>query len=94
MVLLEAQAHGCPVVAGRYGGVASAMQDGRTGLLSPPGNALDFAATVLSLMDDAARRTALGEAAARFVREERGLAQAAATLRGGILPLLAVEAIA
>jgi glycosyltransferase involved in cell wall biosynthesis len=38
MALLEAQAHACPVVAGAYGGVASVVEDGRTGILTVPGD--------------------------------------------------------
>jgi glycosyltransferase involved in cell wall biosynthesis len=89
MVLLEAQALGCPVVAGAYGGVASVVEDGRTGLLAPPGDSAAFAAAVGGLLDDSGRRAALSRAAARFVREERGLALAARRLRAGLDPLLA-----
>ncbi len=88
MVLLEAQALGCPVVAGAYGGVASVVEDGRTGLLTPPGDAAAFAAAVGVLLDDPERRTAMSDAAGRFIREERGLAQAARRLRQGLAPLL------
>jgi glycosyltransferase involved in cell wall biosynthesis len=89
MALLEGQALGCPVVAGAYGGVASVVQDGRTGLLAPPGDAVAFAAAVRSLLDDPGRIARLSRAAARFVREERGLAGAARRLRAGLEPLLA-----
>ena len=37
LVLLEAMAAGCPVVACRAGGVPDAVQDGRTGFLFAPG---------------------------------------------------------
>jgi glycosyltransferase involved in cell wall biosynthesis len=88
MVLLEAQALGCPVVAGAYGGVASVVEDGRTGLLTPPGDAAAFAAAVGALLDSPERRAAMSAAARRFVQEERGLAQAAHRLRQGLGPLL------
>jgi glycosyltransferase involved in cell wall biosynthesis len=88
MVLLEAQALGCPVVAGAYGGVASVVEDGRTGLLTPPGDAAAFAAAVGALLDNPERRAVMSAAAARFIREERGLAQAAHRLRQGLAPLL------
>lgn len=81
MALLEAQAHACPVVAGAYGGVASVVEDGRTGILTAPGDVASFAAAVSSLMADGWRREALGESARAFVREERSLAQAAIRLR-------------
>lgn len=88
MVLLEAQALGCPVVAGAFGGVASVVEHGRTGLLARPGDAHAFAAAVAGLLDDPGRVAALSAAAARFVREERGLATAARRLRAGLASLL------
>ena len=88
MVLLEAQAHGCPVVAGRNGGVASVVRHGETGLLSPGRDAAAFADAVATLFGDAPLRRRLGAAARRFVRDERGLAQAAGRLRGALLPLV------
>jgi glycosyltransferase involved in cell wall biosynthesis len=86
MALLEAQAHGCPVVAGAYGGVASVVEDGGTGLLTAPGDAASFAAAVGALMADPRRREALGRGARAFVRDERSLAQAAARLRAILAP--------
>jgi glycosyltransferase involved in cell wall biosynthesis len=88
LVFLEAQAFGCPVVAGAYGRVASVVRDGETGVLAPPGDARAFAASIEALMDSPERRSALGGAARRFVVEERGLAQAAARLRSALLPLV------
>ena len=84
MVLLEAQAMGCPVVAGRYGGVADAMRAGETGLLSEPGDAPALAAGIRALLDDPARRVRMGMQGAKFVRGERGLSDAAARLRAGL----------
>ncbi len=81
MVLLEAQAAGCPVVAGGYGGVRDALHDGLTGIVTPPGDALAFAEAVAGLLADPARRSAMGLAARRFVAEERSLVHAAAILR-------------
>ncbi len=43
MALLEAQAAGCPVIAGASGGVPAIIADGKTGFLTPPGSAADFA---------------------------------------------------
>jgi glycosyltransferase involved in cell wall biosynthesis len=92
MALLEAQAFGCPVVAGAYGGVRSVVRDGATGVLAAPGDAAAFADAVAALIDDPGRRRALGTAARQFVAEERGLPQAAARLRSALLPLVAAEA--
>ncbi|WP_230532981.1 glycosyltransferase family 4 protein [Microvirga roseola] len=88
MVLLEAQINGCPVVAGAYGGVASVVMDGRTGLLTRPGDAGAFADAVEELLSDRGRLRLLGSAAARFVREERHLDAAALRLRNALTPLM------
>jgi glycosyltransferase involved in cell wall biosynthesis len=87
MVLLEAQAMGCPVLAGGFGGVGSVMQPGLTGLMPPPGDIASFAADLSRLIADPALRERMGAAASRFVREERGLETAAAILRGNLVDL-------
>ncbi len=80
MALLEAQACGLPVVAGRTDGVPAIVADGETGLLPPPGDAAAFARAVRALLDDPARREAMGQAAqARAVRHH-SIRSAAATL--------------
>jgi glycosyltransferase involved in cell wall biosynthesis len=91
MVLLEAQAFGCPVVAGAYGGVASVVRDGETGILTPPGNADAVANAVGMILGDRERRLSLGAAARRFVSEERGLQRAAERLRASLVPLVTNE---
>jgi glycosyltransferase involved in cell wall biosynthesis len=69
--LLDAMAHGLPVVARKAGGVPEVVEDGRNGLLVP---GEDFAAAVLQLLDDPALAARLG-AAARQTIEERFTAQ-------------------
>ncbi len=87
MVLLEAQAFGCPVVAGAYGGVGSVVRDGETGLLMRPGDVPAFAAGLSALLEDPERITRLGSAAHHFVREERNLDHAAARLHAALARL-------
>ena len=65
MALLEAQAAGLPVVAGRSPGVASVVADGKTGMLVPEGDAGAFAEAVKTLLTDPEQRRALGRAASR-----------------------------
>ena len=49
MVLVEAFAHGLPVIASNLGGMAEIVQDGITGLHFEPGNSKDLAEKVLWL---------------------------------------------
>jgi glycosyltransferase involved in cell wall biosynthesis len=87
MVLLEAQAFGCPVVAGAYGGVASVVEDGRTGLLTSPGSSAAFADAVAAMLDSPDRRESFRLAARSFVQEERSIDRAAMRLRAALDPL-------
>jgi glycosyltransferase involved in cell wall biosynthesis len=91
LVFLEAQAFGCPVLASAYGGVASVVRDGETGVLTPPGDIAAFTAALEALIANPPRRQALGASAKRFVAEERGLPQAAERLRSALVPLLPTE---
>jgi glycosyltransferase involved in cell wall biosynthesis len=88
MVLLEAQAMSCPVLAGGYGGVASVIQPGRTGLMPPPGDVEAFARDLAALIADPPRRASMGQAALLFARRERNLDGAAAILRTALKPLI------
>jgi len=80
LALLEAQACGVPVVAGRTPGVAAIVDDGRTGQLTPPGDTAAFAAAVGALLDDPAGRAAMGRQACVHARQRHGLASAARAL--------------
>lgn len=80
MALLEAQASGVPVIAGRSGGVGDIVADTATGLLTAPGDADAFAAAVRALAVDPARRTRYGAAARQKVLREHDLPAAAARL--------------
>ncbi|MEE1654804.1 glycosyltransferase family 4 protein [Microvirga sp. CF3062] len=89
MVLLEAQAMGCPVLAGAYGGVASVVKHGETGILAQPGDISAFADALRNLVQDRDRLRSLGANALRFVRQERDLDHAALRLRNALEPLTA-----
>ena len=89
MALLEAQAHGCPVVAGSFGGVPSVVRHGETGILTRPGDPADFARAVSELLMDDELRRQLGTRARRFVRSDRGLEAAAERIRVALSALLA-----
>ncbi|WP_312896995.1 glycosyltransferase family 4 protein [Microvirga soli] len=89
MVLLEAQALGCPVLAGAYGGVASVVKHGETGMLTHPGDIAAFADGLSNLLQDRDLLRSLGTNAQRFVRQERDLDHAALRLRNALEPLTA-----
>ena len=68
-VAMEAMIVGKPVVASRTGGLADIVAHERTGLLVPPGDVAALRDALQALIDDPARRAALGEAGRRRVRE-------------------------
>jgi glycosyltransferase involved in cell wall biosynthesis len=70
-VVLEAMASGMPVVASRAGGVGDTVQSGTTGLLVEPGDSpAQFAAAVLSLVDQAELRRKMSRAARAFAQSQ------------------------
>jgi glycosyltransferase involved in cell wall biosynthesis len=93
LALLEAQAAGVPVVAGREGGVAEVVADGRSGVLAPPRDPDAFASAVRDLLERPERRAAMAQAAGRFVREERSIGHAAAELSAALAAAEAIRAL-
>lgn len=91
MALLEAQAAGLPVVAGRSGGVASIVAEGETGMLAPETDASAFADAVGALLADPYRRRALGRAAMRRAARENDISVAADLLHRHIRRLTAAR---
>jgi glycosyltransferase involved in cell wall biosynthesis len=69
-VALEALATGTPVIASRVGGLPSAIEDGVTGRLVPPGDPVALATAIHELLSNPVAARQLGEAArARTIRE-------------------------
>jgi glycosyltransferase involved in cell wall biosynthesis len=60
LVLLEALAHGTPVVASRVGGIPEFVPDGKAGVLVPPLDEAALGQALLSLWPDERRRRDLG----------------------------------
>ncbi|WP_314946303.1 glycosyltransferase family 4 protein [Bradyrhizobium cosmicum] len=71
--ILEAMAHGKPIVASRIGGIPELVRDGSTGLLFEPGDVSQLSETIRKLLTDRHRREALGRNARRIVEIEYSL---------------------
>lgn len=80
MALLEAQAAGLPVVAGNVGGVSDIVRDGKTGLLTPEGDAAAFAQALKILIETPAHRRAFSAEARRITAEQHSITIAARQL--------------
>jgi glycosyltransferase involved in cell wall biosynthesis len=89
LAMLEAQAVGLPVVAGRRPGSASMIDDGATGLLPAAGDVEAFASSIAALLDDPVRRRAMGARARRHAEQAHSLPSASAALDGLLQRVLA-----
>lgn len=70
LAALEAMDAARPVIASRVGGLAEVIEDGRTGVLVPPGDPEALAGAIGALLDHPERGRALGEAARWHVESE------------------------
>lgn len=68
-VLLEAMVLGKPVVATRVGGIVDVVDDGKNGILVPPGDYNAFATALITLLQDRQLRVKMGEAAKQKIDE-------------------------
>jgi phosphatidyl-myo-inositol alpha-mannosyltransferase len=68
IVLVEAMAAGVPVLASDLDAFREVLDDGRVGALFPTGDVAKLGDALCALLDDPARREALGTAASRWVR--------------------------
>jgi glycosyltransferase involved in cell wall biosynthesis len=69
-VLLEAMSCGTPVIASDIGGVTIVVENGRTGLLVPPGDARALANAIAAMAGDPLKRQAFGQAARHAIEEQ------------------------
>ncbi len=77
IALLEASACGKPLIAGRSGGIADAVQDGITGLLLNPVDFREVATTIVRLLNEPDLAKQLGENGRRWVENEMNWTRAA-----------------
>ncbi|MEO5740623.1 MAG: glycosyltransferase family 4 protein [Vicinamibacterales bacterium] len=72
--VLEAMAHGLPVIASNVGGIPEVVEHGKEGLLIPPGDPHALAAAIRQLASNAQLRLKLGAAALERARGQFSLA--------------------
>jgi glycosyltransferase involved in cell wall biosynthesis len=89
--LMEAMAVGRPVVSTRISGIPELVEDGREGLLVPPGDAPALAEAIASLLGDRERCARMGEAARRKVSAEFDAAANARRLAARIRAVVAAH---
>ncbi len=73
LVVLEAMAHGIPVLASAVGAIPEIVVDGETGLLVPPADSAALRAGLERLLKDPELRTRLGAAGAERARSQFSL---------------------
>lgn len=78
--VLEAMAHGKPIVASDIGGLPELVRHGRTGLLFEPGNAQQLSSYVRILLGDPDLRRKLGNEARKIAETEYSLERHGAAL--------------
>ena len=75
LALLEAMVCGLPVLATRVPGNVDVVEEGLTGVLIPPGDPDGLARAAVELLEDPARRRALGEAGRERVESQFALSR-------------------
>lgn len=66
--VMEAQAHGLPVIASDVGGLPTLVHDGKTGILFPKEDTDKLAKAIIRLIENPAKRNELGKAGQEFIR--------------------------
>ncbi len=70
VVLMEALAAGLPVVTTRIAGISELVEDGKSGILVPPGDAESLTDAIRDLLNAPAKRISMGEVGTRKVQAE------------------------
>lgn len=88
VAFIEAAAAGLAIVAGRSGGIAHIVEDGRTGLVVDAGDAVGMAAALERLLRDPAEAAEMRRLAAVRARDVNDIAAAAELLRNDLADLV------
>ncbi len=83
-----AMAAGVPPVATRVGGVPEVVEDGKTGLLIPPGDSYSLANGIATLLEDRVLARQMGESAREVVVSRfslTGMVQAYQEIYAGLI---------
>jgi len=75
VALLEAMAHGLPVVVTDVGGIGEVVEHGKDGLLCPPGDPEALAANIVKVVGDGRLRSRLGRSARNKIETRYSIAQ-------------------
>ncbi len=75
--VMEAQAAGLPVVASCVGGLPTLVEEGKTGLLVPPGSPERIAQAVLEILRDREKAREMGRTAREFIKNNFSMQQMA-----------------
>ncbi len=70
LAILESMAAGVPVIASRVGGIPNLVDDGRTGMLVPPGDGAELTAAMQRALADPEGIRTMGEQARDFVERK------------------------
>jgi glycosyltransferase involved in cell wall biosynthesis len=81
MAIIEAMAHGLPVIATAVGAIPDAVIDGETGILVPVGSPAELECAIARLVDDPAERQRLGRNGRRHFERNFDLEKFHARLR-------------
>ena len=89
LALLEAMAHGLAIVATPVGAHAEVIDNGKNGLLVPPGDGAALAAALRQIITDKALRRRLGQAARDSFLAKYDIARTADLLRATYIEVMA-----
>lgn len=93
LVLMEALAHGKPVVAARVGGVSDVVQNCESGLLVAPESPTELADAIVELYENPARAAAMAERGRAHIVAQFGIERTLDGLQDEIHRLLGEESV-